>query len=77
VLKLHLGLYAYTPAALAAYVEWGPAPLETAEGLEQLRFLENGMAIDAIELPPAVGGFWEVNHPADVAIVESALAVMG
>lgn len=75
-LKLHLGLYAYTPAALAAYLGWGPAPLETAEGLEQLRFLENGLAIDAVELLPSGGGFWEVNHREDVVIVESALAAM-
>jgi 3-deoxy-manno-octulosonate cytidylyltransferase (CMP-KDO synthetase) len=76
-LKLHLGLYAYTPAVLGAYVRWGASPLELAEGLEQLRFLENGIAIDTVEVPPAASGFWEVNHREDMAIVEAALATMG
>ena len=38
----HVGVYAYRPAALAAYPGWQPGPLEALEGLEQLRFLENG-----------------------------------
>ena len=38
----HVGVYAYRPAALAAYGGWPIGPLETLEGLEQLRFLEQG-----------------------------------
>lgn len=71
--KLHIGLYAYTPEALAAYAGWAPGALEVAEGLEQLRFLENGMAIRLVEVPAPETGFWEVNNPEDVALVESAL----
>lgn len=71
--KLHLGLYAYTPAALAAYRGWQAGPLESAEGLEQLRFLEHGMPIRMVEVPAAPHGFWEVNNPEDVAVVEAAL----
>ena len=40
----HVGVYAYRPAALAAYAGWPVGPLETWEGLEQLRFMENGDA---------------------------------
>ncbi|MDG2533780.1 3-deoxy-manno-octulosonate cytidylyltransferase [Sphingomonas sp. HITSZ_GF] len=71
--KLHIGLYAYTPAALAAYAGWAPGALELAEGLEQLRFLENGMGIRLVEVPAPEAGFWEVNNAEDVPLVASAL----
>lgn len=71
--RLHIGLYAYTPAALAAYAGWAPGTLECAEGLEQLRFLENGVPIRLVEAPAPETGFWEVNNPEDVALVRSAL----
>lgn len=73
-LKLHLGLYAYTPAALRRYAALPPGPLELAEGLEQLRFLEHGTAIRLVEVTRPPAGFWEVNNPADVTLVERALA---
>lgn len=41
----HVGLYAYTPAALARFVALGESPLERTERLEQLRFLEAGIPI--------------------------------
>lgn len=71
--KLHIGLYAYTPQALAAYAGWAPGALEIAEGLEQLRFLENGTGIRLVEVPAPETGFWEVNNPEDVPLVETAL----
>jgi len=74
-LKLHVGLYAYTPAALAAYVAQPASALEMAEGLEQLRFLDMGYPIQAISVPPPQGGLWEVNNPEDVPLVETALRV--
>ena len=73
-LKLHLGLYAYTPSALRAYAALPPGSLELAEGLEQLRFLENGIPIRLVEVARPQSGFWEVNNPGDVAHVERALA---
>lgn len=72
-LRLHLGLYAYTPAALRAYAALPPGPLELAEGLEQLRFLEHGIPIRLVEVARPLSGFWEVNNPEDVAHVERAL----
>jgi len=41
----HLGLYAYSRATLEQYRHLRPGPLEAAERLEQLRFLENGIPI--------------------------------
>jgi 3-deoxy-manno-octulosonate cytidylyltransferase (CMP-KDO synthetase) len=73
-LKLHLGLYAYTPAALRRYAALEPGPLELSEGLEQLRFIEHGIAIRLVEVERPPSGFWEVNHPDDIAPVERALA---
>jgi 3-deoxy-manno-octulosonate cytidylyltransferase (CMP-KDO synthetase) len=41
----HIGIYAYTRAALARFVALPPSPLEMREKLEQLRALEAGMSI--------------------------------
>ncbi|MEO8067155.1 MAG: 3-deoxy-manno-octulosonate cytidylyltransferase [Flavobacteriales bacterium] len=41
----HVGLYAYRSRALACIVQLAPSPLEQAESLEQLRWLEAGMRI--------------------------------
>jgi 3-deoxy-manno-octulosonate cytidylyltransferase (CMP-KDO synthetase) len=72
-LKLHLGLYAYTRAALSAYAALPPSPLEQAEGLEQLRLLESGYAIAMVEIAMPAGGIWEVNNPEDAAPVAARL----
>ncbi len=72
-IKLHVGLYAYTPATLAVYAAAPPSALEEAEGLEQLRFLDIGVSVQTVEVPMPPGGLWEVNNPADVAIVEAAM----
>jgi 3-deoxy-manno-octulosonate cytidylyltransferase (CMP-KDO synthetase) len=47
----HLGIYAYTPAALEKFHALPPSPLERLERLEQLRFLENGVSIAVVETP--------------------------
>lgn len=73
----HVGLYAYRPAALTAYAGWEPGPLETLEGLEQLRFLENGHPIAAVEVTAPGAAFWELNNPSDVPLIEGYLARMG
>jgi 3-deoxy-manno-octulosonate cytidylyltransferase (CMP-KDO synthetase) len=67
----HIGLYAYRVAALRRLAALPPARLETAERLEQLRALENGLAI-------AVGVAAEspgpgVDTEADLARVEALL----
>lgn len=42
----HIGLYAYHPSILQEIVTLSPTPLEQAEKLEQLRWLEHGYTID-------------------------------
>jgi len=47
----HLGLYAYRKPALDLFVSQPESKLEKSERLEQLRFLENGIAIYVGETP--------------------------
>ncbi|MGA7752758.1 MAG: 3-deoxy-manno-octulosonate cytidylyltransferase, partial [Candidatus Sulfotelmatobacter sp.] len=47
----HLGLYAYRKSALDQFVTLPESSLEKSERLEQLRFLENGVAIYVGETP--------------------------
>lgn len=47
----HLGFYAYRKPALDLFVTLPESPLERSERLEQLRFLENGIAIHVGETP--------------------------
>ena len=47
--KKHIGIYAYTREILLQFSSWKPTPLEVAESLEQLRFLENGVRIRMAE----------------------------
>lgn len=41
----HVGIYAYTRKALSHYASLPPTPMENAEKLEQLRWLEHGLPI--------------------------------
>ena len=72
----HVGVYAYRPDTLAAYAGWPVGPLETLEGLEQLRFLENGRAVLCVEVEARGRQFWELNNPADVPRIEAMMAAM-
>jgi len=67
----HLGLYAYRQPALDRFVELGESSLERVERLEQLRFLENGIAIYVGETPFDTIG---VDTEADLQRVNVALA---
>lgn len=73
----HVGVYAYRPAALAAYPDWPTGPLEQLEGLEQLRFMENGRAVLCVEVNAKGRQFWELNNPQDVPRIEKMMAEMG
>jgi 3-deoxy-manno-octulosonate cytidylyltransferase (CMP-KDO synthetase) len=67
----HVGIYAFRAPALAHFVSLKPSPLELAESLEQLRALENGLAIQVIETKYRCLG---VDTPADLALVQAELA---
>ena len=73
----HVGLYAFRPAALADYARRPQGPLETAEGLEQLRFLENDLPVRCVPVESRGFPFWEVNNPEDIARIEALLAEKG
>jgi len=45
----HIGVYGYSREALAQYATLAPGALENAEKLEQLRWLEHGFSIRAVE----------------------------
>ncbi|MBB4640079.1 3-deoxy-manno-octulosonate cytidylyltransferase [Rhizorhapis suberifaciens] len=69
----HVGVYAYRPEALSRYSKWTEGPLEANEGLEQLRFLENGERVLCVEVDARGRLFWELNNPVDVARIEEVL----
>ncbi len=66
----HLGIYGYRRETLLRLVRFPVSPLERAEKLEQLRALENGVAIAVVSVD--YGGIG-VDAPADVARVEKLL----
>jgi 3-deoxy-manno-octulosonate cytidylyltransferase (CMP-KDO synthetase) len=66
----HIGIYGYRREALLRLVKFPVSPLEQAEKLEQLRALENGMAMAVVRVAyDSVG----VDAPADVERVEKLL----
>ena len=73
----HVGVYAYRAAVLARYPTWRVGPLETLEGLEQLRFLENGRRVLCVEVAARGRQFRELNNPSDVPVIEAMLARIG
>ena len=73
----HVGVYAYRAEPLRAYPDWPVGPLEQLEGLEQLRFLENGRNVLCVEVGARDRQFWELNNPEDVPKLERMMAEMG
>jgi 3-deoxy-manno-octulosonate cytidylyltransferase (CMP-KDO synthetase) len=70
----HLGFYAYTPRALEQFCHWPESELERTERLEQLRFLDHGIAIYAAETPFDTVG---VDTEEDLLHVEEILRASG
>jgi 3-deoxy-manno-octulosonate cytidylyltransferase (CMP-KDO synthetase) len=66
----HLGIYGYRRETLLRLVRFPVSSLERAEKLEQLRALENGIAIAVVKVNDDSVG---VDVPADVARVEALL----
>lgn len=67
----HLGIYAYRPAILQQIVSWPQSELEKTEKLEQLRALQNGVAI---QVTPTSVESVGVDSPEDLEKVSKLLA---
>lgn len=68
----HIGLYVYRRALLMGYSSLPVGPLERAERLEQLRALENGIAIRVAETEYDTIG---VDTPEDLAAVQKLFSL--
>jgi len=67
----HLGLYGYRVDFLERFVSLPPSPLELAEGLEQLRALEDGATIRVLLTKhDAIG----LDTPEQIPLIESLLS---
>lgn len=66
----HVGVYAYSPAALQRWVTLPPHPLEELERLEQLRPLAGGLVIGVTVVTESEGG---VDTPEDARRAERRL----
>jgi len=69
----HIGLYGFKTAVLNKLVLLPESPLEKAEQLEQLRWLENGYEIGINE---TIHPSWSVDVPADIAVIEKMIAAL-
>jgi 3-deoxy-manno-octulosonate cytidylyltransferase (CMP-KDO synthetase) len=70
--RKHVGLYAFRRSALLRFAALSPAPLERAEGLEQLRALHHGLRIRVV---PIVGpDNVAVDTPEDLVRVRELMA---
>jgi 3-deoxy-manno-octulosonate cytidylyltransferase (CMP-KDO synthetase) len=66
----HIGVYAFRKQALLVFTSWPISPLEDAEKIECLRYLENGVPIRMVET-----GFMgvEIDTPEDLERAEQLL----
>ncbi len=72
--KKHIGIYAFRRDALMAFSGWEPTPLERAESLEQLRFLEHGVRI---KMSAGSGSAMAVDTPEQAEMVRQRLRSLG
>lgn len=69
--RKHTGLYVYRREVLLRFTKWPQSPLELQESLEQLRALEHGVEILAIEAStPSIG----VDTPEDLELVRKIVS---
>jgi 3-deoxy-manno-octulosonate cytidylyltransferase (CMP-KDO synthetase) len=73
----HIGIYGYRRAALERFAALPTGALETAEGLEQLRALENGIPIRVVDVDYRGRTHWSIDAPEDVAAAEAIIQAEG
>ena len=66
----HVGVYAFRKAALMQFTKWEMTPLELAEKIECLRYLENGMQLRMVETADEI---IKIDVPEDLAKAEAYL----
>lgn len=69
--RVHVGVYAFRPGVLRRLGSLPPSPLEASERLEQLGWLENGVAIRVVDVMPPPPS---VDTAADLDRVRAILA---
>jgi len=67
----HIGCYVYRREALLQFSRWNPGPLELAEKLEQLRFLEHGIPMVCVIVNQGSPG---VDTPEDLQRIEQIIS---
>ncbi|CAH9060402.1 3-deoxy-manno-octulosonate cytidylyltransferase [Pseudoalteromonas holothuriae] len=73
--KRHIGLYGYTASALEAYFTLPESVYESCEGLEQMRFLENSLAVKMVPVSyQGHTGMSGVDSPEDIKRAEAIIA---
>jgi 3-deoxy-manno-octulosonate cytidylyltransferase (CMP-KDO synthetase) len=73
----HVGLYGYSRSALDRIAKLKTSHYEEIEGLEQLRFLENGLSVYAVDVRPSVLPSAGIDTPEDAAHAEAMLKKHG
>lgn len=74
----HMGVYGYRTDILQRFVKLPQSPYEILEGLEQLRFLENGIKIQTVEVSAEHGPLQSgIDSPEDLARAEEVIRQCG
>ncbi|MDZ4759504.1 MAG: 3-deoxy-manno-octulosonate cytidylyltransferase, partial [Alphaproteobacteria bacterium] len=73
----HIGLYGYSRDALEKISALTVSRYEEIEGLEQLRFLENGLSVHAVEVTAPDLGISGIDTPEDARLAEDLIARHG
>lgn len=74
----HMGIYGYTPQTLEKFCSLPQSHYEKIEQLEQLRFIENGIPINTLQVEVGKGLIQSgIDTPEDVKAAEEFLATRG
>ncbi|MFN7055566.1 3-deoxy-manno-octulosonate cytidylyltransferase [Hyphomonas sp.] len=73
----HIGLYGFRLEALKRYCALPESHYERLEGLEQLRLIENGMRVQAVEVEPGPIAIPGIDTAEDIALAERLVAELG
>ncbi|MBU6234423.1 MAG: 3-deoxy-manno-octulosonate cytidylyltransferase [Alphaproteobacteria bacterium] len=69
----HIGLYGYQVSILERFTNMSPGTYEELEGLEQLRFIENFIAVQCLEVHPDLEIHSGIDSPEDLERAQKAL----